>query len=486
IKGVSSLKCPRCGTMFQFGPSQSTPARPSTTKKPPAVPPGPKPSAALPKVAPPLPKAVLPPRPAPVPVTPPIAVPIAAPVGDVQTPAALNFNSASDAMVPHLRRNTEKGRKKRLAPILALAVVIGLGIGVAVWGGMWLRHWKDDEKTNEDPIRAVSQANNFRFPFPGKPWRRDTNLELKLHVNLGMRSPERNNGMGLFFKDYKTRLPSDAEMVDEALSKLRSYFQGVEWELKPRNEKNTLGGRPALYLEFEGDDPEHVPMSGECYMTAVRGFAYWFFIWTPNDDNKDTSLAQLAGLREPFRVLDGRKGWTEKLPETEKAQGKKAKYQLTYIKGLWTRKSAPEDYDPLADLVLQGDEPDPSRKTYSSKRATFQMLVLPKQANLKAASDAAREYVKKREEALYSQTKLESIKDKKSGTEIDRDTDIGNERGHLSKLDVRNTDDLQRFMVLAVVNRPDSVLVLVGDCLWERRDFWDQEFMSLLKSLKVR
>jgi hypothetical protein len=135
--------------------------------------------------------------------------------------------------------------------------------------------------------------------------------------------------------------------------------------------------------------------------------------------------------------------------------------------------------------VLQGDEPDPSRKISPTKRATFQILVLPKQANLKAAVAAARDYLKKREEALYSQTKLQPIKDK-SGADSDRATDIGNEPGHLSKLDVHNTDDLQRFMVLAIVNRPDGVLVLVGECLWERRDFWDQEFTSLLKSFKAR
>jgi hypothetical protein len=472
VKGVSSLKCPKCGTIFQFGPRQSTAAQPSGTRKVPATAPVAKPRPAPPKVVPPVP-------------APPIAVPVAAPVETVQTSDALNFDAATDTVVPPTRRRAGKRGKKRLAPVLALIVVIGLGIAVAVWGGMWLIHLNKTDSTSDDPIRAVSQANNFRFPLPGKPWRRDANLELKMHVNLGMRSTDHNSGMALFFKDYKTRLPSDAELVDEALGKIRAYFQGVEWEQKPRDDEVTLGGHPALYLAFVAEDAEHVPMKGECHMVAFRGFAYWFFTWTPDDDNKDASRAQGDELRQSFQLLDGRKGWTEKLPETEKARGKKAKYQLSYVKGLWARMNAPEDYDPLADLVLQGEEPDPSRKISTTKRATFQILVLPKQANLKAAIAAARDYVKKREEALYSQTKLQPIKDK-SGADSDRTTDIGNEPGHLSKLDVRNTDDLQRFMVLAIVNRPDGVLVLVGECLWERRDFWDQEFTSLLKSFKAR
>ncbi len=263
-----------------------------------------------------------------------------------------------------------------------------------------------------------------------------------------------------------------------------AYFQGVEWERKPRDDKITLGGRPAFSLEFVGEDPEQIPVSGECYMTAFRGFAYWFFTWGSAED-KELVSPEWDSLRERFAVLDGRKGWSEKPPETEKVQGKKAKYQLTYVKGLWTRKSAPEEYDPLADLVLQGDEPDPIRKTHSSKRATFQVLVLPRQGNLKAAVAAARAYVKKREEAEYPKTTLQPIKDK-SGVEVDRNSDIGNARGHLSKLDVQNTEDLRRFLVLAIVNRPEGVLLLVGDCLWERRDFWDQEVTPLLKSLKAR
>jgi hypothetical protein len=407
--------------------------------------------------------------------------PLAAPVEAPQTPAALNFNSSPDVVVPRGRRQAPKSRKWRLVQLLAILGVVVLGLGIAAWVGLWMKHFKKMEQGGEDPIRVAGQFN-CRFVPPGKPWKRDSDIEFKLHVNLGMRSPERNNCMGLFFKDYKTRLPSEAEMVDEALGKLRSYFQGLEWEMKPKEDRPQFGGRPALLVEFQGEDSEHVPMNGECCMTAFRGFGYWFFTWGPLND-KELVSAEWDELREQFAILDGRKGWSEKPRESEKAQGKKARYQLSYMKGLWIRENA-EDYDPLADLVLRGDEPDPERKRHASKAATLQVLLLPKAADLKSAAAAAREYIEKRQKELYAKIDLRVIQDK-NGAEIDHPADIGDQRGWLTKLNVQ-FDEAQHFMVVAVVNRPEGVLVLLGDCLWERRDFWDQEFTALVGSLRAR
>jgi hypothetical protein len=415
-----------------------------------------------------------------VPIAVPVA-PLAAPVDAPQTSAALNFNSTPDVVVPRARRPVPKNRKRRLITLLALLGVVLLGIGVAVWVGLWAKHFKRMEQVSEDPIRAAS-VFNCRFVPPGKPWKRDSDIELKLHVNLGMRSPGRNNCMALFFKDYKTRLPSEPEMMSEALDKLRSYFQGLESDSKPKEEKQQLGGRPALVMEFQGEDPEHVMMNGECCMTAFRGFGYWFFTWGPIND-KELVSAEWDELREQFTILDGRKGWSEKPRESEKVQGKKARYQLSYVKGLWTRDNA-EDYDPLADLVLRGDEPDPERHRHASKAATLQVLLLPKAADLKSAAAAAREYVEKRQKELYATIDMRVIENQ-NGAAMDRPADIGDQHGWFAKFNVQ-LDETQHFMVLAVANRPEGVLVLLGDCLWERRDYWDLEFAALLGSLRAR
>lgn len=478
VKGASSLVCPRCGGVFQFGTNAVAPVRPSGAVKPPVA----KPVAAVSRLPPTPPRAVTPPAtplPPPRPAAP--AVPVAAPVEAVETPAALNFNSTPDVVVPRTRRPPPKSGRWRLAALLAILGVVILGLGVAVWVVLWAKHFQRMEQVSDDPIHAASQFN-FRFAPPGKPWKRDTNIELKLHVNLGMRSSERNNCMGLYFKDYKTRLPGEPEMVDEALGKLRLYFQGLEWEKKSPEDKPRLGGRDAVVIEFQGEDADHVQMNGECWMTAFRGFGYWFFTWGPLND-KELVSPDWDMLREQFAVLDGRKGWSEKPRESEKVRGEKVKYQLSYVKGLWTQQPA-RDYDPLADVVLRGDEPDPERKKHASKAATLQVLILPKAPDLKAAATAAREYVEKRQKELYAKIDMQVLKDK-NGAALDRPADIGDQHGQLTKLQVQ-VDEAEHFMVLAVVNRPEGVLVLLGDCLWERRDFWDQELMQVIKTLKAR
>jgi hypothetical protein len=412
-------------------------------------------------------------------------VPMAMPV-DAAPPSALDFSSPSQLVVPRTRRQVDTVGKRRLVRWIARGLAAALGLALLAWGGMWLAHFLKMGPGEEDAGRVASVYNS-RLNWPGNPWTRDKHIQARLHVHIGMTSAEHNSCLGLAFKDYKDRRPSDAEMLDEALAKLRAYFQGLEWELKPIDDNAELAGQPAQVLEFQGVDSEHVTMNGECYMLTSRGYGYWFFTWAPLgelEQDREPIHAEWIQLRQRLTLREGRKGWTERPREDEKVAGKKATFQLAYVKGLWTREPA-EDYDPHADVVLKGHEPNPDRKPLAGKDATVQVLVLPKQANLKAAVEAAREYVTQREKKLYARTTLEPIKDK-NGAEIDHTADIGTEHGHLSKLHMKNTEDLERYLLIAVVNRPEGVVVLVGECLWERRDFWDQELMALLKTFKVK
>jgi hypothetical protein len=308
-------------------------------------------------------------------------------------------------------------------------------------------------------------------------------VQVRFNVNLVMRRSAPANTLGLYFKDYKKRLPGEAEMVDEALGKLRGYFKRVQWEVQPKSDATPLGGRPALRMEFEGDDPDEVPVSGECRMLAYRGVGYWFFTWCPSAE-KEQASRDWEALRQGFRLLGGREGWQERPPETERVRGTRAAYQLAFLKGLWQRVDL-KGYDPRADLVLLGN--DPSQKPYAGRAAAVQVLVLPRQPDLTSAARAAREHLLKRQQDPegegYPATTIAAVKDR-AGADIDRDEKIGAFPGRLSKLRVTNDESRERYVVLGVVNRPEGVLALVGDCDWNRRDFWDREFMPLLGSLR--
>ncbi len=476
VQGASSLVCPKCGTVFHFSSKPAAPARsPVAAKKP-----------ALPKTPPPSSKP-----------TEPMTRPLAAPSVPPTTPAApreerdkgeaghFDFHSASESASSRSRYAARRRRQRLIG--WTLAIVMGISVpALAVWGGMWILYYLRSENAAED-LGPMTEAYNARFSWPSKPWTRDKDIERRFNVHFGMKSPQHENSMALLFKDYKDRLPSDAEMLDEAVSKLRVFFRGLEWELQSKDGQARLAGHPAQALEFQGDDNDHVTMNGECYMLAFRGFGYWFFTWAPLGELEregESIRGEWARLRKGFTLLDEkRKGWKEKPRETFIASGKKAKYRLSYLKGLWTREEV-QDEDPQIDLLFRGQEPDSERKPLAGRDATVMVLVLPRQNDLRSATAAALAHVKQREKKLYERISFTPIRDKNG--EIDRDAPIGTEAGHLTKLQAKCTEDLERFLSIAVVNRPDGVVVLLGDCLWERRDFWDQEFTALLKTFKVR
>ena len=56
-----------------------------------------------------------------------------------------------------------------------------------------------------------------------------------------------------------------------------------------------------------------------------------------------------------------------------------------------------------------------------------------------------------------------------------------------SRLEVKLPDDEPfRYLDVTVANRPDGVLVLMGECPWKRREYWEQEFAALVGSLRFK
>jgi hypothetical protein len=400
------------------------------------------------------------------------------PVGGTSA-ADLVFEAPPDKVVPPARRR--KGRGKGSPTRTVVLSVMGLvGIGLTVWFVTWLRYaLKSDRDGGAGGVFPIGPAAEFRSP--GRPWRRSEAIERAVSVNLVLSRSEPRIDLAVYYRDFKTRMPGDAELVAEALGRLHRYFSGgLEWEVKSAAEPVRLGGRPAVRMEFEGAGPDSVLVNGECCMVAYRGYGYWFFTWGPLEQKEQIS-PEWEALRQGFALLGGaREGWKERPRETEEVRGVKAPYRLSAVKGLWTPENA-EDYGD-ADVVLKGAEPDRESR-YADKVARLRVIVLPRAANLKAAADAARKYLDDWQAKEWGGT-LEPVKEK--GAAMDRDTDVGPQRGHLSKFQVVLDGEPKHFVLLAAVNSPRGNLVLLGDCLWERHDFWDQEFVPLLASLRAR
>ncbi len=523
VQGASSLVCPRCGTKFEFRPlapapvpaaPKAAPQRPpgqtprvaASPAKPASRPAGPAPARASAHAPPPLPVPIarpvagavrvapppLPPKPAapPPPLAAPVA-PMAAPLAGAPAAApTLAFGSPSDVLLKAPRRR--RGLPGWLTAALIVVPVFGAVAGLVLWAtyagfSLWSLP-TPGTALSDAQAKGFIQQGNFRINPPGPPWKQDTALQVQMHVDLAYRRTGPSSCMALAFKDYQTRLPRDAELIDDALGKINLFLTNVEYEQKPKGEQK-LGGRPALALEFTGEDPEHVLVEGECLTTAYRGFGYWFFTWGPQDDH-DNLTAEWADLRQGFAMGKLREGWSEAPPKTLTLVGNKLPYQLDYVEDVW-RKQELDGYDRRADAVLMGYDPKDKDARRGDLTAVVQVLGLEKAKDLGEAVKEARAYLLEMEKEKQADADqynfpgatMEVVADK-SLPNADNDADVGAFRGHITKFDVKKSADQQKYVVLAVVRQEADVLAVVCECAWERRNYWEQEFTPLLAKLR--
>ncbi len=493
VKGASRLKCPRCGTQFEFRrPAAAAPAKPRTAipkAEAPKPPSGSIQAAAPQAAAPGLRRSGL--------ARPATAVPPAAPVIPMAAPVAsesadqssLDFDSGSE--VVHRAPRRRAGMPGWLTAALLLLLLFG-GAALLVVGAVRMSmNWSGSSGLSAEQAEAFIKQANFSIVPPARPWQQDTGLQAAMKVDLAYRRSGPSSVMALSFKDYKKRLPRDAELIDGALGKLRSYLGNVEYEAQPKSDEIKLAGQPAIQLDFTGEDPEHVPVAGQCLTTASRGIGYWFYTWGPVEDQEKLAIEWTA-FRDNFKLGDQREGWTEAPRELLSVKGVKLPYRLDYTKGLWEKQPL-DGYDKRADVVLLGYDPKDKEARRGEMAGLVQVLALPAAADLETASKEARDYLLEMEKEKQDGTGEKynfpeatvDVVNEKSLQNTDVVTNLGGFRGHLYKLEVKKSADARKYVVMAVVNMEgDGVLAAVCECDWARRDYWDQEFTPLLDRLK--
>jgi len=455
-----------------FTPLAETTLMPAAeVKRPPAQAPS------APKPSPPAPPAV--PRAAPVPVAMPVFQ--AAPITVEEVPHTV--------VVPQrlARRGQARGRTRGLSPRFAALSVLILGMfGVAtvtalgVTGNLpspldsaWAFLFSREGREPGQDYRKY----NFRFRAPDSPWTPDQDVKLGMKVEFAYRRTAPNRWLALVAKDYKDRSPRDSDLHDEIIPRLRAYFKDMEYGT-PRNLE--FAGKPAKVLEFQGQ-VNSVPMNGECVMLSNQGIGYWLLTWSPLMD-KDEALQDWPSLRERFSLLNERDGWSKDQRKMAILQGEKASYTLRIAENIW-EKQDPGGADQAAESYLLGSDPNEIKD--ASKTATAQVLLLPHQDSLKNAAGAVKDYIlKMQKEGGYPDTELTVMNDKDGN--LDRKTDIGNREGQVIQFRVKNGETRQRYVLAAVIVLPDNVFAIVCECDWRRRDYWQQEFFTLLEKLQVK
>lgn len=534
IRGATSLKCPRCGTVFNFrsevpasppappkavpvarpvplpaAPPAARPAIPPQAKAvPPARPAVPAPPAPV-AVARAIPPAVTPPAPAPVPIAAPVApavpaVAVAMPVAPAATPAAepapnpaLVFSSKPGITIapsPLLARRRPNRWRLPIALLIAAVVAGGIVVGVV----LLIRQLppasgsKNANKGEEDSGQEYT-GGNFRFKAPDSPWKKDEALSASLNVPLAYSRREPVNCVALAVKDYKTSFPSKGVLIDETLGHLRTHFpEDLAWAPKPpaTTEKlgkyGKLGGQPALVIEFEGNH-NAVEYSGECLIVEYRGRVYWFYTFAPQSLPK--AREEWRDLRSRFGLLNEREGWQEQ--ERPQQHIRRNGYALAYPREVWKQQQNTELYDARADLILEGNDPKAEPEGDASKAgkaALCRVILLPKQKDLAAATAAARDHILGRYATAFGIEKKDvqlTVDLDKKGEKKEGDGPVGKANGHVSKNRLQPAGGTaERFVLMAVVPMDEQVVVIDADCDWKRRDFWEQEFNAILEKFE--
>jgi hypothetical protein len=385
-------------------------------------------------------------------------------------------------VVPPTRRRTSQ-RNKGAGKFrwIILSVVLPGAAGAMVCGVVWLI-LNSKAKDPDKPGAQKTEIGHGTFVIPPGLWHEHRGAVNGLQVNFALLRKEPASSLALLHRDYKHRLPTEAEMQDVALSRLRRYFKPMEWERKTKP-KGMLGGLPpAMVLVFEGTDPDNVTMSGEVWAVADRGIGYWFFTWCPMVQQGKGS-AEWEEIRSGFSLPNTGEPWTETPRDSETVSVGDLPFEIRFVKGLWQNIDGTEKWDANAKIVLLGN--DPTESKYAGKAANFQIIVLEKAQSLKEAADKARQYLLKGQKEEYPETVIEPIQEK-GAKDTNTETKIGSEPGELFKLHVRNSETRERYVILGVVQAAENTLMLMGECDFARKDFWDVEFLPLLNGFQAK
>jgi hypothetical protein len=360
------------------------------------------------------------------------------------------------------------------------------GMAIAAVGA-W--RWLASRVNKDEAVPPGATILNFsafscQFVQPEPPWEIDDAGSIKraLKADLVLRRTAPNAWLALLMKDYKDQTPADGEVRDELLRRLANYFSkdSLEWE---QQKDATLAGQLGQHLLFRGE-VEDKAMTGEGFILVHQGLAYWLMGWAPAGE-ASREQAELDTLPRRFSLLPVQREWKEKRPAVQVFRGRLIGYTLRDPEGIWQQWTPATDYDPGAVLALVGHErPEPGAEEAPTKTVAATVLVLVLKhsaASLDAAVKAARLYLIAQQQAVYPDTRIEAIPDPK-GAKSDH---VGSATGQIQALHVINGETRQRFVLLGVVREPDKVLVLVGECAWNKRESWEPVFRRLLDTFQL-
>lgn len=317
----------------------------------------------------------------------------------------------------------------------------------------------------------------FALDLPTLDWEDHPGMKARLQVSqfAAMSSDTDPRYVALDVLDYKDRTPSARELDAEARRKLSRFFsrrfETDPPEGAPLQEGPMVADKPTHRFRFDGQSPDD-ELTGYAVYFAYEQFGYWLYYLRPPGFQGDSEWqAVLDGFR-----LTGRRPRSATTPKESRAfSGKDVTgFRLIDTTGRWQLEDDPKAHDPQADIVLRAMDPTNPRKP--TLAADLLVIQLPKEGDPLEQVKAHLRAKQQREGNPNSQ--IVEIE----GTRTDK---VGNNPGTLIHWRIDNGGVRDRMAVVAIVPRGDQLLVLYGDCPWDRRFAWEEAFEQLISTLQL-
>jgi hypothetical protein len=334
---------------------------------------------------------------------------------------------------------------------------------------------EDGRQTYRGLVRNLKneQENVFKLVVADGQWQMLEKKTRDAFVKplLGLKHAKDDAWFVIAVDDYGMQRPREAELMKVAVESLENYF-GESLELANKTQPSTLGGEEAVRLKFKGT-VNAVVWSGEVHVLAHHGFGYWLYVAAPTWEEAEQVKADLDGQGKGLALYTERRGWREQPPKMQTFRGGAAPLSVTVPDGVWEETSA-KDEEETGELFLFGRF---KREKNNLKNAAFLIFSLDKKGDLHESMKAARNYVEKRKQEENAKYKLIAAEE---GVEAGALTQVGDHPGCIVELKLVLGDETRRYYLLAVVHHGDKAFIARGDCVWEHRQIWRQDFRSAL------
>lgn len=317
----------------------------------------------------------------------------------------------------------------------------------------------------------------FNLDLPSVDWEDHPGMKNRLQVSqfAAMNPDPTTRYVALDVIDYKDRSPSGREMDAEARQKLVRYFnRRFETDPpvgSPLQTGPTVAGQTTHRFVFEGQSPDS-SFAGEAFFFTFENFGYYIYYFAPPDFDRQSEIPKILS---GFRLSGRRPRPSVPAKEQRTFSGKEvAGYKLVDTTGRWQLEDDPKAHDPAADIVLRAMDPmNPKKPTLA---ADFLVMSLKKEGD-------PVEQVKKHIQA--KQIREGNPKSQVSESGIEAKNRVGQAEGILHYWKIDNGGVRDRFAVVGIVPREQDLLVLYGDCPWDRRFAWEGPFEQLMASLQL-